>query len=131
MRVLVADDDRMISHLVCALLGGRGWVAAPAFDVGETLAAVEAPDARFDLVVLDLQMPGGDGLETLARVKASPAGGAPVLVLSGSIEPGIDQIVARAGAAAFLAKPFTPHRLLDTLDRMVGSGCEPDAAGRR
>ena len=105
-KILVVDDDRSIRDAVCGYLGRRGMSAigvagAPAME--EALAAQGA-----DIIVLDLMMPGENGLSICRRL--SPT--IPVLVLSAMGETA-DRIVGlEMGADDYLAKPFDPRELL-------------------
>ena len=105
-RILIVDDDRSIRDAVCGYLGRRGMDAigvpdAPAME--EALAAHGA-----DVIILDLMMPGEDGLSICRRV--SPR--IPVLMLSAMGETA-DRIVGlEMGADDYLAKPFDPRELL-------------------
>jgi CheY-like chemotaxis protein len=112
-RVVVAEDDRLTSHLVCAILRKSGYLPDAAFDVPLTLAAA----ARVPLpvvILLDMHMPGGTGMEVLRTLKAPDAATAlvPVIVMSGSSaeEIAVDELM-RLGAVGFLGKPIDPSRL--------------------
>lgn len=116
MRILVADDDRQLSTLLCQILQAAGHKAFPAFDGASTLMAamrVPAPE----LIVLDLQMPAGDGQTTLAKLKlSSKTTNIPVLVLTASTDPGMQDKLRQAGAAAYLNKPIDPDTFVDAVE---------------
>lgn len=116
MRVLVAEDDRLMSELICGLLASAGHQAIPVFDGASTMmAAVRAPLP--DLIVLDLQMPAGDGLVTLTKLKAnSRCGRIPVVVVSASQDLRAREAVRDAGAATFLEKPLDSEHFLDVVE---------------
>lgn len=116
MRVLVAEDDRAMNQLLCAMLQSAGYIAFPAFDGASALmAAMRTPGP--DLIVLDLQMPAGDGQTTLAKLKASAKTATiPVLVVSGSQNPESPDQVRALGAAAYLQKPVTPDTFIDAVE---------------
>ena len=60
MRILVADDDRVVSTLVCALVRKKGWQAIAAFDANQAfMVAMQNPPP--DAIILDIGMPGGTG----------------------------------------------------------------------
>ena len=114
-RIIVAEDDRMTSHLLCAVLRKGGYAAESAFDVSSLFVLCEqlpVPDA----VLLDLNMPGGTGTDSIRRLKRTGAlAHVPVIIISGSSVPE-DQATALAlGAYAFLCKPIDPQSLLDAL----------------
>ena len=105
VKVIVADDDRVMSQLLCTLLRSEGHEAIPAFDAMQALMfAMRAPLPG--LVVLDINMPGGAGIETLRKLKHSAkTGGVPVIVVSGSGDPAMPGAARALGAADVLQKP--------------------------
>ncbi len=106
-RLLVADDDEPNRELLCRRLEKLGYEVVPCANGLEALDRVRA--APFDLVLLDLLMPGLDGREMLARIKADPAlQHLPVIMISA-----LDQLegIVRCielGAEDYIAKPFNP-----------------------
>jgi len=106
--VLVVDDDREIRDLVSRYLSQHGLRASVAKDGQEMMQALEA--ARIDLVVLDLMMPGEDGLSLCKRLRGQST--VPVIMLTAMRED-IDRIVGlEVGADDYLGKPFNPRELL-------------------
>ena len=68
LRVLVADDDKMLSQMLCSVLRQAGHKPTPAFDSVQALMnAMRQPVP--DLVLLDIAMPGGSGLDMLSKLK--------------------------------------------------------------
>lgn len=116
MRVLVADDDRQLSTLLCQILQSAGHKAFPAFDGASTMmAAMRTPTP--DLILLDLQMPAGDGQTTLAKLKASAkTTGIPVVVLSATSDSLTQTQVRALGAATFVAKPIDADTFIDVIE---------------
>jgi DNA-binding response OmpR family regulator len=108
-RVLVVEDDDRIGRLVARALQGDGCAVERAATGPEGLTTALAGD--FDLVVLDLMLPGMDGTEVLRRlVAANP--GQRVLVLSAVPEVGTRVACFEAGAVDFLPKPFAVAELI-------------------
>lgn len=106
--ILVVDDHREIRDAVARYLEKNGMRATPARDASEMDLALRT--GRFDLIVLDVMMPGEDGLSAARRVSAN--GGPPILMLSALGEE-TDRIVGlEIGADDYLAKPFNPRELL-------------------
>jgi CheY-like chemotaxis protein len=116
MRVLVAEDDRQMSSLLCAMLQSAGHRATPAYDGASALmAAMRAPVP--DLIVLDLQMPAGDGPTTLAKLKQSSRTALiPVIVVSATKDPAIQQAMKEQGAITFLEKPVNPDNFIAAVE---------------
>jgi CheY-like chemotaxis protein len=119
MRVLVAEDDRVVSTLIVGMLRGRGHEPLPVFDAMQVLMfAMRAPQP--DVIVLDINMPGGTGVEALKKLKRSvKTTMIPVIVLSGSPDAAMPQTVVELGAAEFLPKPLDRDALLAALERVV------------
>jgi DNA-binding response OmpR family regulator len=141
-RVLVVDDDPGIGSLLAEYLGGHGLRVERATDGPQGLARARAGDV--DLVVLDLTLPGLDGLEVLRRLRADSA--LPVIVLTARGDDA-DRIVGlELGADDYLPKPFNPRELLarirsvlrrsapagpeDGAPALVGAGIRVDPARR-
>jgi CheY-like chemotaxis protein len=122
MRVLVADDDRVISHLLCAVLREAGHQPVPAFDAMQTMMfAMRAPQP--DVILLDINMPGGTGVEALRKLKASAKTMLiPVVVLSGSLDPAMPGVMLELGADEFLSKPPQLPEVIAALERVAGGG---------
>ncbi len=97
-RVLVVDDEDILRELARAVLEREGFAVSEASEGQEAIALIEAGSARFDLVVLDLTMPGLSGEETFAAIRAR-APDLPVLIATGH-DPSI-------AAAALLVEPRT------------------------
>jgi CheY-like chemotaxis protein len=114
-RILVADDDRVISHLVCATLRGAGYDVVPAFDAMQTVMfAMRMPHP--DAIVLDLHMPGGTGLEALRKLRASSRTAmVPVVLLSGTANDSERAEVESLGVSASLRKPVDPEALIEAV----------------
>jgi DNA-binding response OmpR family regulator len=116
MRILVADDDRQFSTLACQMLMAGGHQAFPAFDGASALMAAMRSPAP-DLIVLDLQMPAGDGTTTLTKLKqSSKTAMIPVVVVSATTDTAMHEKVRMMGAAGFLAKPINPDTFIDAVE---------------
>ena len=113
--ILVVDDDRVISTLVVSVLKDKGYKAITAFDAVQALMqARRTPPV--DAIVLDVNMPGGSGEETLRKLKTnSRTSDIPVIILSGSIDAKGQERVRALGASAVLSKPLVPDELLQAL----------------
>jgi two-component system phosphate regulon response regulator OmpR len=128
--LLVVDDDDRIRELLKAFLTRAGFrvSAAPGGEAARRL--LEALD--FDLAILDVMMPGEDGLSLAAWMRSRPgsAGRLPVLMLTARGDPS-DRIEGlRRGADDYLAKPFEPEELVLRIEAILRRIAEaPSGAG--
>jgi DNA-binding response OmpR family regulator len=120
MLVLVADDDPTTCALVATILKRAGHDALVAHDAVQVAWMVK--QHRPDMLVLDLQMPGGTGVTALQRLKQSILTSAiPVVVLSGTTDQAaIDRVLAM-GADEFLHKPVDGESLIAAVERASGN----------
>jgi DNA-binding NarL/FixJ family response regulator len=129
-RILIVDDHPLTREALSSLLGAHGFeVAGTASDGAE--ATTEAARLQPDLVLLDLSMPGLDGLTALPRLReAAPGCEVVVLTASGTEENLLAAI--RAGAAGYLLKTEPPERIAAFLDGVVnGEAALSGAIARR
>ena len=106
--VLVLDDDPSIRQLVCDYLGDNDLRATAVAD-GKAFDAAMSRET-IDLVVLDLRLPGEDGLQIARRLRESSA--VPILMLTGRAEEADRVMGLELGADDYLTKPFSPRELL-------------------
>ncbi|MEW6695358.1 MAG: response regulator [Pseudomonadota bacterium] len=124
-RVLVVDDNPTAREVLCDQLRALGFVAAAAAGGAEALRAAQDAAARqqpFDVVLLDWQMPGLDGFETGARLRALQLQPPPRLLLITAF--GREEVFARVESEGFdgvLFKPVSPSMLLDHLMQALGA----------
>ncbi len=122
-RVLIADDDRILTHLLSSRLQAMGWTVDVALDAMQ--AVMFTRQQTPDVIVLDIAMPGGTGRQALHSLKASSKlRGVPVVVLSGSVDPDEEAKLVALGAVEFLRKPIDP----DVLDARLRAVLGEDAA---
>jgi DNA-binding response OmpR family regulator len=109
--VLLVEDDARLGAMVAEYLGRHDLDVTVAPDGERGLTALRR--GRFDVVLLDVMLPGVDGLELCRRIRAAPEWAAlPVLMLTARGED-VDKIVGlELGADDYLAKPFNPRELL-------------------
>lgn len=117
LRILVVDDQPMNCEIARAFLRHSGHVAVCADNAQAGIAAAEADD--FDLILMDVQMPGIDGLEATRRIRALPGPRAlvPIVALTAQAFAAQVQACLQAGMNGHLGKPFTPAQLLDAVTR--------------
>ena len=123
--VLVVDDDATVREVVITYLSKAGHTVTSAADGHEALASVAA--SQPELVVLDLMLPGIDGLEVCRRLRES--GDIPVIMLTakGSVN---DRVVGlEVGADDYVTKPFSPRELVLRVDSVLRRTQEPAPVG--
>ncbi|WP_417806832.1 response regulator transcription factor [Thioclava sp.] len=118
-QVLLIEDEPHIAEAIRFILSRAGWGVSVLADGAQALGQIiaQAPDA----VILDLMLPGRSGLEILADMRADPTLAAlPVLMLSARGQDRDREAAERAGATAFLAKPFANSDVLAGLEAITG-----------
>ena len=113
-KVLLVDDEKEFVHALSERLQTRSMRPAIAYDGEEALSMVEADQP--EVMVLDLKMPGIDGLEVLRRVKQKHPD-TEVLILTGHGSDAEEALAAQLGAFAYLRKPVDIDILTDTMKR--------------
>lgn len=126
IRVLLIDDDVRLHELLASYLEQNGLSVTVAADGRKGLAALEG--GTFDAVLLDLMMPGLDGVEVCKRIRQKS--NIPIVMLTAKGDE-TDRVVGlELGADDYVAKPFSPRELLARL-RAVLRRARPDVAGER
>jgi len=119
MKLLIADDDKTFCHLLSAEMGAKGWRVTIAADAMQIMYALRVQP---NVIVLDIQMPGGTGITALKKLKASTkTSGIPVLVVSGSTEATMESTLVQAGAARYIAKPVDVESLRTAIEELARS----------
>ncbi|WP_075215337.1 response regulator [Mongoliimonas terrestris] len=128
--VLVVDDDSRIRQLLAKYLGTNGFRVTGAADASEARQKLSAID--FDLLVLDVMMPGEDGLSLAGSLKRTSD--VPILLLTARAEASDRVRGLETGADDYLTKPFEPRELLlrlnNLLRRRAGADARPGAVER-
>lgn len=123
--VLIADDDRTIIVTVTEFLRKKGFNVIQAFDSMQAMlgARQSAPKA----IILDINMPGGTGIDVLKKLKAmNKTAQIPVLMITSALEPSLADEVKGLGADEFLMKPVDLAALHAALLRVLGRPPEAD-----
>ena len=133
MQILMADDHAANRMVLQRLLQKAGHRVVAVDDGEAALSALEAAD--YDAVIVDLHMPGLNGIDLMRQLRVMEAGGSrrtPVLVLSADVTPESIRRCEQAGAHGFLAKPIVAARLLDMLAELTvaGQGAQPSPLAR-
>ena len=128
-RVLVVEDNAVNQKLVVRLLEKRGYTVAVAGDGLQALAALEKES--FDLVLMDIQMPGMDGLEATAAIREmerSTGSHIPIIATTAHALKGDEQRFRAAGMDAYLAKPIRSAEMFAEIEKLVCKGNEAVAS---
>ncbi|WP_284777783.1 PAS domain-containing hybrid sensor histidine kinase/response regulator [Agrobacterium sp. lyk4-40-TYG-31] len=118
--VLVAEDDPVNLRILRAVLEKSGCKVRSVADfTGLTQSLASGPENLPDLIISDLNMPGGDGIDILPGLCASLSGhNIPLIVLSADTTPGMQSILLAGGVDIVLAKPVEPKRLIEEVLRL-------------
>ncbi|WP_247894559.1 response regulator [Azospirillum sp. B510] len=124
-RVLLAEDNRTNQLFATTLLRKLGYSVEVAEDGERAVAAVRR--GGIDLVLMDVQMPGMDGLEAAQAIRScgGALAGLPIIALTADAMPGTRELCLRAGMSDYLTKPISRAGLLSALDRWMGAAGRP------
>ena len=129
LKVLIVEDNRSTQFMLKHMVESFGCRVVSAFSAEEALAAYESQpdDAPFDLLLMDVALPGMDGItaaEAIKRVHRLPA--PPIVVISASGREDEIQKAEAAGVDSYLLKPVKRAVLLDTIKEVFDIAAEPD-----
>lgn len=128
-RVLIVDDNPINLQLARVVLTNSRYLVRTAGDAGEALRILE--EWRPSLILMDIQMPGMDGLELTRRLKAdAPTCGIVILALTAYAMKGDKQRMLEAGCDGYVAKPIDINTLPDVVARHI-QGAPPRSGQRR
>lgn len=116
MRVLIVDDNASMRAMLTALLGSRGYTVVAALEDGNAIMETIRQKSP-DIVCLDYQLPGRDGLDILREINETTPQ-IDVVFMTGSEDVSIEQKAADAGAAGFLRKPFGQSQVIDEMQQV-------------
>jgi CheY-like chemotaxis protein len=121
-RILVIDDDACVGTAIQAILGRRRCETVLASRAHAGIHTFQA--SGFDVVIVDLFMPGMNGLDTITRIRSESA--VPIIAMSGfrlqnSLDPDQDFLgmAMLRGATTYLRKPFSPPQLVAAIDQSL------------
>jgi two-component system, chemotaxis family, chemotaxis protein CheY len=115
--VLIVDDDSMIRQVLRLMLREAGFIlVGEAADGDEGLAAC----VRYkpDVVCLDINMPGTDGLSTLQKIKTERPGTIVIMVTGDASATAVKEAIAK-GAAGYIVKPFNAAKVIGSIESLV------------
>jgi two-component system, OmpR family, response regulator VanR len=116
-KVVLIDDDKTVVSTVSAVLRAGGYQVASALDPVQGFMAVRREKPQ--VVVLDLMMPAGGGMQLLQKLTA--VGKVPVIVITALTDGKLEGEAKAAGAAAFLKKPVNPEALKGLIEELVST----------
>jgi DNA-binding response OmpR family regulator len=123
-KILIIEDDADVRLGYQVLLKANHYDTFLAADA--SFAVTVARNHQPDLIILDLGLPGGDGFILLERFRASKfLSRIPVIVVSARDVHGNKERALKAGARAFVQKPWNDHELLALIGQLLGERCKP------
>ncbi len=118
-RILVAEDEPHIRRILATLLEAASFEVDPVATGTSALAHLEA-DTEYDLVLMDIMMPGATGLEVLRRLrKLDHRGSLPVIILTAKGQDADRESALSLGASDFVTKPFSPKKLIARIEEIL------------
>ncbi len=124
--VLVVDDEPTIVEVVGRYMARAGFETLEAADGFEALRLAE--ERRPDLVVLDMMLPGIDGIEVMRRLRELPGAPVPVILLTARGEESDRLVGLRRGADDYVVKPFSPAELVARVGAVLRRASPPPPA---
>jgi two-component system response regulator MtrA len=107
-RILVVDDDVALAEMISIVLRGEGYTPFQAFDGAEALAGLS--ETKPDLILLDVMLPGVDGIEVCATIRETS--GVPIIMLTAKGDTTDVVRGLESGADDYVVKPFNPKELV-------------------
>jgi len=107
-RILVVDDDVALAEMISIVLRGEGYTPHQVFDGQEALTQI--PEVKPDLILLDVMLPGLDGIEVCTRIRESS--GVPIIMLTAKGDTTDVVKGLESGADDYVVKPFNPKELV-------------------
>lgn len=119
-RILVAEDNELNQQVIKELLENEGFFITIAKDGEEAVDQLFNSDQPFDLILMDLHMPGMDGFEASKMIQQNQAFNAiPIIALTADLAGNIQQKIKDVGMVDFIAKPINPDDLFATIARWI------------
>ena len=118
-RILIVEDNPMNMELTLDLLEFHGYDVIQAEDGIKALERLA--ESKFDLILLDMQLPKMDGLEVLERIKKNPAtADIPVIAVTAHAMKGSEEYFIEMGCVDYISKPIDIHRFRALIDKYIG-----------
>ncbi|MBK81425.1 MAG: hypothetical protein CMQ43_11020 [Gammaproteobacteria bacterium] len=114
-KILIVEDDQKISMAIGMSLRAMGYVTVTATDA--VTATAQARKERPDVVIMDINLPAGDGFTVAERMQnIVDTANTPIVFITASKQPGLRERAESLGAAHFLEKPFEVGQLADAVE---------------
>lgn len=123
LQVMVVDDNEINTIILADFLTSRNMRVESVMDGEEFLERVE--EIQPDIIIMDIQMPGIDGLEAIRRLRARPNAGiasVPVIAVTALAMVGDREKCLAAGANDYVSKPFNLRQLLEIIEYLIAGG---------
>ena len=121
-RILLAEDIAINREILIALLDGTGIIIDCAENGQEALDMIEAAPGKYDIVLMDIQMPKMDGIEATRRIRALPSiqsAGLPIIAMTANVFKDDIEVCLEAGMNDHLGKPLDIGRVIDKLRKYL------------
>ena len=116
--ILVVDDERIILNLCTSILKIKGYTVLTAASGEEALRVLEQSEAAIDLALLDIMMPGLNGIQLAVQIRsAHPA--TPVILMTGFSLREIQEVIGEANSYRIFWKPFKAESLLQMIENAL------------
>jgi signal transduction histidine kinase/DNA-binding response OmpR family regulator len=123
MHLLLVEDNLVNQKVVLAILRKKGYQIDVANDGREALNKLEVPDAKYDLILMDVQMPVLDGLEATRILRHDPRWASlPIIAMTAHAMNGDRERCLQAGMNAYVSKPVQPSHLVATIEQLIAAG---------
>jgi DNA-binding response OmpR family regulator len=128
-KILIIDDDRVSLITISAKLRASGFRTAAAADA--IMATTTAKQENPDLIILDINLPGGDGITVMQHMSAiNTLALTPIIIITGSESESIKKRALESGAVAFFQKPFNLDELVETIQKILGVPAASEAGSK-
>jgi len=118
--ILVVDDNVALCGIVCEILEAQGYMTTRARSANEAMEIIKTTTPN--LILTDLMMPDVSGMTLISRLRLEPSlSSVPIIVISAKAGKEDRDAAHRAGANAFLVKPFSNHELRELINRFLPS----------
>jgi DNA-binding response OmpR family regulator len=128
-KILIIDDERVSQLAIAAKLRSDGYCVVSAGDA--VMATAIAKTEKPDLILLDVNLPGGDGITVMKRIASiSSIALTPIIIMTAGDSPETQKRAFENGAVAFFQKPVNFDKLTEAIQKVLGAPSPSDAASK-